>query len=177
MWSSCNIMGQWSDQKLLTSGTRGQIRVNKSMLTSGTRAQIRVIQYWPLWQESSDQRVIKSILTSGTREQWSEWSDGRSRSLSCWSPLFFCWDVVLDARTLFTHQTSTALVSRSAKGGCSSDLLKENPGRRIQAGVWINPKRIQAGKSRLVFRLTQIESRQEIVTEVCIFKPSRDPPF
>ena len=49
--------------------------------------------------------------------------------------------------------------------------------RRIQAGVWINLKRIHARKSRLVFRLTQIESRQEIVTEVSILKPWRDPLF
>ena len=98
---------------------------------------------------SWDDGVIKSILTSATRH-WSEWSDGRSGSLSCcWSSWFFwriiSWDVVLGAWKLFSHQTSRTLATWSAIGGCSMDQLKENPGRKIQTGVWINPNRAQAG--------------------------------
>ena len=67
--------------------------------------------------------------------------------------------------------------SRQEYGLTQKESRQENPGRRIQSGVWINLNRIHARKSRLVFRLTQIESRQEIVTEVSILKPWRDPLF
>ena len=115
------------------------------ILTSVTREQWSVIRewskaYWPLGQESSDQSDPMGGHGHSAVGHHCSYVE-----MSCWMRAHYlliklapCW---------------------------SADLPKVAAEwinyRRIQSGVWINPNKIHAGKSRLVFRLTQIESMQE----------------